>query len=69
LKHRAPQPEFAIPDEPFTLTTRAAIDGDRVAKEKARLEADRQQAEKYQALLSIAIQQTAESLTKANTPR
>lgn len=52
MKHRTPQPEFLLPDEPFRLVPESTLDGHRLAQERDQSAADRAGAEQCQIMIT-----------------
>jgi hypothetical protein len=48
MKHRAPQFDLALPNEPFRLAQETSLDGERLAREKAQRQADKEESARGQ---------------------
>jgi hypothetical protein len=53
MKHKAPQPEFKLPGEPFALVPETAVDGARQVQASATAEVDRAEAASRQTLADV----------------
>lgn len=53
MKHRAPQIDLPLPDEPFTLAVQTGVDADRITREQHQAQADKASAETRQTAFEL----------------